>query len=60
MTDAEEAELRRYAGLLAWIMMSEDNRREVEETAIHVWRVELTREQHARLMEFLPAELRDE
>lgn len=60
MTDDEEDELRRYAELLAWIMMPEDDRREVEETAVHVWRVALTSEQHARLQRFLPADLRDE
>lgn len=58
MTEAEEAELRRYAGLLAWIMYSKDDREEVRETAVHVWRVELTPEQHDRLQEFLPEDLR--
>jgi hypothetical protein len=53
-------ELLRYAALLAWIMDSEDDRAEVEDTAVHVWRVELAVEDHARLARFLPDELRDE
>lgn len=56
MSDADE--LRRYAGLLAWIMMSDDVD-EVRQTAVHVWRVELTVDDHRRLQEFLPTDLRD-
>lgn len=55
-----EAELLRYVELLAWIMQPEDDRNEVEGTAVHVWRVGLTVEEHARLQQFLPDELRDE
>lgn len=58
--EPERDELLRYAALLAWIMQSKDDRREVEETAVHVWRVELTIEQHEQLNRFLPDELRDE
>jgi hypothetical protein len=51
--------LRRYAELLAWIMASPDDRVEVEGTAVHVWRIELTVAQHEELAAYLPPELRD-
>lgn len=59
MNDDEIAELRRYAGLLAWIMQPEDDIDEVRDTAVHVWRISLTVEEHQRLQQFLPDHLRD-
>lgn len=52
-------ELRRYAGLLAWIMQPTEDRAGVEDTAVHVWRISLTLEDHARLDRFLPDDLRE-
>jgi hypothetical protein len=57
--NVEKAELHRYAGLLAWIMMPLVDADEVRQTAIHVWRVELTLEDHKRLQSFLPADVRE-
>lgn len=55
--DEERAELLWYAGLLAWIMASPDDRSDVEGTAVHVWRVALDSAQHEQLQRFLPPEL---
>lgn len=52
-------ELMRYAALLAWIMESPDEVNDVRETAVHVWRIELTVEAHERLQQFKSSEFRD-
>ena len=57
---ATEEELLHYANLLAQILESKDNRDDVEQAAVHVWRIELTIEQHERLQQFNLEPLEDE
>jgi hypothetical protein len=53
---ADDSELRYYAALLAYIMAPEDDRSAMWGNAEHIWRIELSVEQHERLQQFLPAE----
>lgn len=48
--DDDVRDLFRWAKMLAYIMRSEDDRDEVYDSAEHVWRVIMSREEHKRLM----------
>ena len=56
MDDQLLEELAGYAGLLAYIMNPVDDQAEVEENAVHVWRVRLNVEDHTRLQGWLSDE----